>query len=70
MKNILFILSLLLFSQLSAQESLSVTQWQEDLRFIQNTIHEDYSFLFVKTTKEDFDTEVETLYNDIPNLMD
>ena len=49
MKNILIILSLVLCSQLWSQETLSKGQWQEDLRFIQNTIHEDYAFLFVKT---------------------
>ncbi|WP_103867211.1 S41 family peptidase [Aquimarina sp. I32.4] len=70
MKKTLIILSLFLCSQLWSQETLTTAQWQEDLRFIQNTIHKDYSFLFVKTTKEDFDTEVETLYNDIPNLQE
>ncbi|WP_109301009.1 tetratricopeptide repeat protein [Aquimarina sp. AU474] len=70
MKKILFILNLLLFLQLPAQTKTSSAQWQEDLRFIQNTIHKDYSFLFVKTTKQDFDTQVETLYNDIPNLQE
>ncbi|WP_299222553.1 S41 family peptidase [uncultured Aquimarina sp.] len=70
MKKILFTLHVFLFLQLSAQETLSATQWQEDLRFLQSTIHKDYSFLFVKTTKEDFDTEVETLYNDIANLQE
>lgn len=67
MKKTLIILSLFLFAQLWSQERLTKVQWQEDLRFIQNTIHKDYSHLFVKTTKEIFDTEVETLYNDIPN---
>ncbi len=70
MKKIFFILSMLLFFKLSAQEKLSKTKWQEDLRFIQATIHKEYSFLFVKTTKEDFDIEVEKLYNDIPNLQE
>lgn len=68
MKNTLIILSLLFFFHLSAQQTVSVNQWQEDLRFIQNTIHKDYSFLFVKTTRQDFDTKVEALYNAIPNL--
>ncbi len=68
MKNTLIILSLLFFFPLAAQQTISVTQWQEDLRFIQNTIHKDYSFLFVKTTKQEFDTRIEKLYNDIPNL--
>ncbi|MDY8136063.1 tetratricopeptide repeat protein [Aquimarina sp. 2201CG5-10] len=70
MKKILIILNLFLFSQLWSQEALTKAQWQEDLRFIQKTIHKDYSFLFVKTTKEDFDTQVETLYRDIPNLQE
>ncbi|MFL1895249.1 hypothetical protein ACJRPK_06075 [Aquimarina sp. 2-A2] len=68
MKNILFIINLLLFFHLSAQKSISTKQWQEDLRFLQNTLHKDYTSLFVKTTKEDFDTQVEALYKDIPNL--
>ena len=70
MKKLLFILQILFFVQLPAQETLTASQWREDLLFIQNTIHKDYSFLFVKTTKQDFDTEVETLYKNIPNLED
>ncbi len=70
MKKIHLILTLLLFLQLSAQETPNVAQWQEDLRFIQKTIHKDYSFLFVKITKQDFDTQVEALFNDIPNLQE
>ncbi|KAA1242511.1 S41 family peptidase [Aquimarina sp. RZ0] len=70
MKKTLIILNLLFFFQLSAQKTVSAVQWQEDLRFIQNTIHKDYSFLFVKTTKEQFDTQVEVLYKDIPNLQE
>ncbi|MEH6659875.1 tetratricopeptide repeat protein [Leeuwenhoekiella marinoflava] len=69
-KLILFILNLFLALQLSAQEKLSATEWQEDLRFFQNTLHEDYPFLFVKTTPEAFDQEVQTLYDDIPNLQE
>lgn len=68
MKKFLFILSVLFLFQLSAQENLTTKQWQEDLRFLQTTIHKDYSFLFVKTTKEIFDSEVETLYKNIPEL--
>ncbi len=68
MKKLLFALYLLTFLQLPAQETMTTDQWQEDLRFLQNTIHQDYPFLFVKTTKEIFDAEVETLYKNIPNL--
>ncbi len=70
MKNALIILNLLFFLHSSAQSTLSTAEWQDDLRFIQNTVHKDYSFLFVKTTKQDFDTQVEALYNAIPNLKE
>ena len=69
-KLILFIISLFLALQGAAQEKLNAAQWQEDLKFFQNTIHEDYPFLFVKTSLEAFDREVETLYEEIPNLQE
>lgn len=69
MKKVLIIIQLLCCLQLSAQQT-NAKQWQEDLRFLQNTIHKDYSFLFVKTTKEDFDAKVEKLYKEIPKLQE
>lgn len=48
---------------------ISVAQWQDDLRFLQNTIHSEYNFLFVKTTRAAFDAKVEALYKDIPKLQ-
>ncbi len=68
MKNILFISLLFVASTFFAQEKLTPKQWQEDLRYLQKIIHKDYSHLFVKTTKQDFDNQVKTLYNNIPNL--
>lgn len=68
MQKLLLTLSVLLFLSASAQEKLTKTQWQEDLRFLQKTIHKEYAHLFVKTTKEIFDTEVERLDKEIPNL--
>ncbi|MEM6893832.1 MAG: hypothetical protein AAF554_09095 [Bacteroidota bacterium] len=68
MKKSIIILFILGFSLVSAQQTLNSSQWREDLRFLQNTIHTDYPFLFVKTTKEIFDAEVEALYQDIPKL--
>ncbi|NAS13009.1 S41 family peptidase [Poritiphilus flavus] len=70
MKKILVILHLLFFVNLAAQQRPTKTQWQQDLRFLQNAIHKDYPFLFVKTTKDTFDAEVESLYKEIPNLED
>ena len=56
--------------QAIAQTTLTAKQWQDDLKFLQETVHKDYSFLFKKTTKEAFDAEVEILYNNIPNLQE
>ena len=54
--------------QVNAQKTLTAAEWQEDLRFLQETVHEDYSFLFKKVTAEKFDDEVEMLYKTIPNM--
>ena len=71
MKTIVSLCILLLTCfQLKAQNTLSTNQWQDDLRFLQQTIHKDYASLFIKTTKDAFDTEVEKLYNEIPNLTE
>ena len=51
-----------------AQEQLTTQQWQEDLRFLQSTIHNDYPFLFKKVTAKHFDAEVDKLYNEIPSM--
>lgn len=51
-----------------AQKSLTTTEWQEDLRFLQKTVHKNYSFLFKKVTAESFDSEVEKFYAQIPSM--
>ena len=56
--------------QLSAQVSQTAEQWQEDLDFIHQTIHQEYPFLFKKTTAEAFDQKVKALSADIPSLED
>ena len=68
MKNFIIILISFLTLQVAAQSSMTTAQWQEDLRFLQTTVHKDYSFLFKKTTSEKFDNSVEDLYAEIPNL--
>jgi len=50
------------------QQSLKSAQWQEDLRFLQETVHSDFPFLFKKVKKEAWDAEVEKLSAQIPNL--
>lgn len=62
-----------LFTLLSgayAQSKLSPADWQADLRFLQQTVHKDYPFLFKKTTAEEFDAAVEKLYKEIPGLQE
>ncbi len=66
------LLLLLVFSLgcAKAQVDLTSDKWQQDLRFLQETVHEDYSFLFKKVTADAFDKEVEQLHNEIPNLAE
>ena len=54
--------------QLSAQEVVTAEQWQQDLRFLQKTINNDFSFLYKKVTAKEFNTAVDNFYNEIPNL--
>lgn len=53
-----------------AQNHLTTSQWQEDLKFLQETVHQDYPFLFKKTTAKEFDAAVEQLNSEIPKLQD
>ena len=54
----------------TAQQTLNAEQWRSDLQFLQETVHQDYPFLFKKTTKEAFDKAVDDLYAQIPQLQD
>ncbi|HUR67262.1 MAG TPA: tetratricopeptide repeat protein [Chitinophagaceae bacterium] len=50
--------------------TLTAADWQNDLRFLQQTVHKDYSFLFKKITATEFDAEVEKLYKAMPGMSD
>lgn len=70
MKNIFsFLISGFLLAHLSAQTTLSPADWQADLRFLQHTVHEDYSFLFKKIGAPAWDANVEELYAAIPTMQ-
>ena len=70
MKKLCFTFLLgILISFLYSQQDLKSPEWQADLDFLQETIHNDYHFLFKKTTPEIFDTEVARLRKAIPNLQ-
>lgn len=49
-------------------QSLTAQQWREDLVFLQQSVHNDYSFLFRKTDPATFDASVDTLYQAIPGM--
>lgn len=51
-----------------AQTTITVQQWQEDLVFLQQTVHDDYPFLFKKTTAEAFDAKIAELRAAIPDM--
>ncbi|MBL7818864.1 MAG: hypothetical protein JNL70_27945 [Saprospiraceae bacterium] len=52
-----------------SKAQITVSDWQSDLRFLQTTVHNDYSFLFKKVAAKTFDDEVEKLYKAIPSLQ-
>jgi len=68
MKNLVLFLLCGFAMQITAQTSVTTNQWQEDLRFLQQTVHKDYSFLFKKTTASKFDAAVAKLHQEIPDL--
>jgi tetratricopeptide (TPR) repeat protein len=51
-------------------EKLTGADWQADLRFLQQTVHRDYAFLFKKVTAATFDAEIEKLYKAMPAMKD
>ena len=51
-------------------ENLTAADWQADLRFLQQTVHKDYSFLFKKVIAADFDGAVNKLYKQMPGMKD
>lgn len=57
-----------LLSPACTAQQLTTAQWQEDLDFLQATVHEEYSFLFKKISANDFDAQVASLRATIPEL--
>ena len=71
MKNLaVLLIACLSISTTYTQTTLSAADWQADLRFLQQTVHKDYPFLFKKTTAEAFDAAVDKLYAEIPELQE
>lgn len=66
---ITFVICCLSVSGAWAQTDLSPADWKGDLHFLQQTVHNDYSFLFKKVTPEKFDEEVDKLELAIPKMQ-
>ncbi len=72
-KTIFFLLLCISSLTLTAQHNqipITSQQWQQDLRFLQETVHEKYPFLFKKVSAKDFDAKAEELYRAIPTMQD
>ncbi|TKD66046.1 hypothetical protein [Flavobacterium sp. ASW18X] len=70
MKKTILLLFLLIIAQGQAQmeTSVSATQWQEDLSYLQYQVHTNFPFLFKKVTQENWDRAVDQLHQEIPNM--
>ena len=68
MRKLFVSLLFLVFISSFGQDKITTSAWQEDLRFLQNTVNEKYPFLFKKIGKSDFNAAVDTFYDEIPNL--
>lgn len=69
-KLIFLLITFLCVCQLMAQNKITSSDWQNDLRFLQQRVHDDYKMLFYKISKKDFDKAVEKLYVKIPKMKD
>lgn len=54
----------------SSLKNLTAADWQADIRFLQQTVHKNYSFLFKNVTAEQFDAEADKLYQAIPGMQE
>lgn len=59
---------LLSINMMKAQE-VTAEQAQEDLRFLQKTIHQDFPFLIKKIDQKTWNASVEEFYSQIPSLQ-
>lgn len=66
----LFLLCIALVTSSCSQTNLTAADWQSDLRFLQQTVHKDYSPLFKNITAQQFDEEVTKLYKELPSMQE
>ena len=63
-----FVLLVIFTSLLLRVQAQTPAEWQQDLRFLQQTVHTKYANLFYNITAADWDKAVDKLYNEIPTL--
>ncbi|MDT0607591.1 hypothetical protein [Croceitalea rosinachiae] len=68
MKKVFSILTLLLFFSGFSQNDISTQEWQNDLRYLQKIVNQQYPFLFKKVSQSAFNDEVESFYKAIPSM--
>ncbi|NHF59948.1 tetratricopeptide repeat protein [Flavobacteriaceae bacterium TP-CH-4] len=70
MKNTLLFMVFFYLFTIGAQEKITPLEWQKDLRFLQQTVHDDYPFLFKKTRATEFDAAIDKFYAALPQMQD
>jgi tetratricopeptide (TPR) repeat protein len=57
-------------ASVSSPLKLTASDWQSDLKFLQQTVHKDYPFLFKNIKAEQFDEAVDKLHKAIPSMKE
>ena len=70
LKAFSLLITLTFSNAILAQDNITAEQWQEDLEYLQATVHNEYDFLFKKISKEEWDAKVEELHRAIPEMQD
>jgi hypothetical protein len=68
MKKIILFTIMLLFNVVCNCYSQSAAEWQSDLRYLQSSVHSNYSNLFYNISAKDWDKAVDDLYLKIPDM--
>lgn len=70
MKSLLPVILILVVAMPSHSQSIDKKLWQDDLRYLQSTIHTKYSNLFYNVTPHQFDSTIERTIKEIPSMED
>ena len=68
MRTFILLISLFATTLMNAQPDLTTEQWQEDVRWMQQKIMNDYRPLFHKISLDEWNKHVDDLYHEIPEM--